>query len=168
MDTSGGDDEPEVFDSVCMEGTLRDFGVKVPFAKALEYVMDMVTMLIGRIGEDEYIIEIYYDEQVNHVVERVIHKVLELCQGIGHAHWHYEPFIGAASHLECCEPLMALSNSNVVVAIMKVNFGINHGAAKVIEEFIDEGEGIAALLHDSIEHMIVDTQAESTIFLFRK
>jgi hypothetical protein len=69
MDTSGGDDEPEVFDSVCMEGTLQDFGAKVPFAKALEYAMDVVTMLIGRIGEDEYIIEIYYDEQVNHVVE---------------------------------------------------------------------------------------------------
>jgi hypothetical protein len=145
MDASGGDDEPEVFDSVHMEGTLRDFGVKVPFAKALEYAMDVVAMLIGRIGEDEYIVEIYYDKQVNHVMEWVIHKLLELRWGIGHAHWHYEPFIGAVSRPECCEPLMALSNLNVVVAVTKVDFGINRGTAKVIEEFIDEGEGIAAL-----------------------
>jgi hypothetical protein len=47
MDASRGDDEPEVFDSVCMEGTLQDFGTKVPFMKALEYVTDMVMMLIG-------------------------------------------------------------------------------------------------------------------------
>jgi hypothetical protein len=69
MDASGGDDEPEVFDSVHMEGTLRDFGVKVPFVKVLEYTMDMITMLIGQIGKDEYIVKIYYDKQVNHVVE---------------------------------------------------------------------------------------------------
>jgi hypothetical protein len=69
MDASRGDDEPEVFDSVHMEGTLRDFGAKVPFTKALEYVMDVVAMLVRRIGEDEYIVKIYYDEQVNHVME---------------------------------------------------------------------------------------------------
>jgi hypothetical protein len=63
---------------------------------------------------------------------------------------------------------MALGNLNVVVAIMKVDFGINCGMVKVIEEFIDEGEGIAALLHDLIEHAIVDAQVESTVFLFHK
>jgi hypothetical protein len=168
MDASGGDDEPEVFNSVCMEGTLRDFGVKVPFAKALEYATDGVMMLVGQIGEDEYIVEIYYDEQVNHVMERVVHKVLELRWSVGCAHWHYEPFIGAVSHLECCEPLMSLSDLNVVVAITKVDFGINRGMAKSIEEFVDEGEGIVALLRDSIECVIVNAQVESAIFLFCK
>jgi hypothetical protein len=167
MDASGGNDEPEVFDSVRMEGTPQDFGVKVPFAKVLEYMMDMVAMLIRRIGKYECIVEIYYDKQVNHVVERVIHKVLELCWCIGHAHWHYKPFIGAVSCPEHCEPLMALSNLNVVVAIMKVNFGINCGVAKAVKEFVDEGEGIAAL-RDSIECAIVDAQVESAIFLFHK
>jgi hypothetical protein len=31
--------------------------------------MDVVAMLVGQIGKDEYIVEIYYDKQVNHVVE---------------------------------------------------------------------------------------------------
>jgi hypothetical protein len=93
---------------------------------------------------------------------------LELHWSIGHAHQHYEPFIGTVSHPERCEPLMALSDSNVVVAITKVDFGINRGTAKSIEEFVDEGEGIVALLRDSIERAIVNAQAESTIFLFCK
>jgi hypothetical protein len=168
MDASRGDDEPEVFNSVHMEGTLQDFGAKVPFTKMLEYVTDVVTMLIRWTGKNEYIIKIYYDEQVNHVMERVIHKVLELRQGVGCTHQHYEPLIGTISHLECCEPLMAFSNLNVVVAIVKVNFGINHGTVKVIEEFIDEGEGIVALLHDLIERTIVNAQAEPAIFIFCK
>jgi hypothetical protein len=60
---------------------------------------------------------------------------------------------------------MVFSDLNVVVAIMKVDFGINHGMVKVIKDFIDEGEGIVALLCDSIEHTIVETQGEPTIFL---
>jgi hypothetical protein len=63
---------------------------------------------------------------------------------------------------------MALSNLNVVVAIVKVDFGINRSAVKAIKEFVDEGEGIVALLHDLIEHVIVSAQVESAIFLFRK
>jgi hypothetical protein len=47
MDASGGDDEPNVFNSVHMEGTLQDFGMKVPFMKMLEHIMDVVMMLVG-------------------------------------------------------------------------------------------------------------------------
>jgi hypothetical protein len=63
---------------------------------------------------------------------------------------------------------MAFSNSDVVIAIMKVNFGINCGTMKVVKELIDEGERVAALLCDSIECMIVNTQAEPAILLFHK
>jgi hypothetical protein len=66
---SGGGNEAEVLDSVCRECSLQDLGAEVPFAKMLEHVMDSVVMLIGQIGKDEYIVEIYYDEQVNHVME---------------------------------------------------------------------------------------------------
>jgi hypothetical protein len=151
-----------------MECALQDLGMEVPFMKTLEHVMDVVAMLIGQIGKDEYIVEIYYDEQVDHVVEQVIHEVLELCQDVGCAHWHYKPFIGTISCLECCEPLMAFGDSNVVVVIAKVDFGINRGMVKAIEEFIDKGEGIVALLHDSIGCTIVDAQAEPAIFLLHK
>jgi hypothetical protein len=58
---------------------------------------------------------------------------------------------------------VTFSDSNVVVAITKVDFSINCGMMKAIKELIDEGERVAALLCNSIEHVIVNTQAEPTI-----
>jgi hypothetical protein len=46
---------------------------------------------------------------------------------------------------------MAFSDSDVVIAIAKVDFGINCGATKAVEELVDEGERVVALLCDSIE-----------------
>jgi hypothetical protein len=60
---------------------------------------------------------------------------------------------------------MTLSDSNVVEAITKVDFSVNHGTTKVVEELIDEGERIVALFCNSIKHMIVDTQVKTAIFL---
>jgi hypothetical protein len=130
--------------------------------------MNVAMVLLEQVGENEDVIEIYDDEKIDHVLERVVHEVLELCGGIGRAHGHDEPLIGAVLCAESCKPLMAFSDSDVVIAIAKVDFGINRGAMKAVEELVDEGERVAALLCDSIEHAIVDTQAESTIFLFRK
>jgi hypothetical protein len=69
MDASRGDDEPEVFNSVHMEGTLRDFHMKVSFMQMLEDTTNVVAMLLGRVGEDEDIIEIHDDEEINHVLK---------------------------------------------------------------------------------------------------
>jgi hypothetical protein len=168
MDASGGDDEPEVFDSVHMEGTLQDFCAKVSFAQVLEDMTNVVAMLLGGVREDEDIIKIHNDEEVDHVLEKVVHEVLELCGGIGCTHGHDKPLIGAVLCVERCKPLMTFNNSDIVIAIMKVDFGINCGVTKVVEELIDEGERVAALLCDSIECAIVDTQAEPAILLFHK
>jgi hypothetical protein len=67
VDASGGDDESEIFNSVCMEGTLQYFGVKVSFAQALEHAMNMVMMLLEGVREDEDILEIQDDKEINHV-----------------------------------------------------------------------------------------------------
>jgi hypothetical protein len=69
MDASGGDDEPKVFDSVHMEGTLQDFGTKVSFTQALEDATNAVMMLLKGVREDEDIIKIHDDEEVDHVLE---------------------------------------------------------------------------------------------------
>jgi hypothetical protein len=134
----------------------------------LEDMTNVVTMLLRRVREDEDIIEIHNDEEINHVLKQVIHEVLELCRGISRAHWHDEPLIGAIPHAKSCKPFMTLSDLNVVVAIVKVNFSINCGAMKAVKELIDEGERIAAFFCNSIKCMIVDTQAKTAIFLLHK
>jgi hypothetical protein len=165
VDAHGGD-EPKVFDSVHVEGTLWDLGSKVSFVEVLEYVTNVAAVLLEQVGENEDVIKIYNDKKINHVLEWVIHEVLELCGGIGHAHGHNKPLVGAVPCAESCKPLMAFGDLDVVIAIVKVDFGINHGATKAVEELIDEGERVAALLCDSIECMIVDTQVEPAIILF--
>jgi hypothetical protein len=150
-----------------VEGTLWDLGTKVSFIEVLEYVMNVGVVLFKWVGENEDVIEIYNDKKVNHVLEWVIHEVLELCRGIGHAHGHDEPLIGAILCAESCKPLIAFSDLDVVIAIVKVDFGINCGTTKVVEELVDEGERVVALC-DSIEHVIVNTQVKPTILLFHE
>jgi hypothetical protein len=69
VDTHQGDDEPEVFDSVHVEGTLRDLGAKVSFAEVLEYVMNVAMVLFEQVRENEDVIKIYNDEKVDYVLE---------------------------------------------------------------------------------------------------
>jgi hypothetical protein len=166
VDAHWGDDEPEVFDSVCVEGTLQDLGAKVSFTEVLEYTMNVATVLFKWVRENEYVIKIYDDEKVNHVLEWVIHEVLELYRGIGRTHGHDEPLVGAIPCVESCKPLMAFSDSDVVIAIMKVNFGINCGMTKAVEELVDEGERVVALLCDSIECAIVAHRWSPPSFFF--
>jgi hypothetical protein len=168
VDASGSDDKSKIFNSVCMEGTLRDFGTKVSFMQALEDAPNMVVMLLGGVGEDEDIIKIHDDEEVDHVLEQVVHEVLELHGGISRAHWHDKPLVGTVLHAKGCKPFVTLSDSNVVVAIMKVDFSVNCGMTKVIEELVDEGERIVALFCNLIECTIVDTQAKTAIFLLHE
>jgi hypothetical protein len=63
---------------------------------------------------------------------------------------------------------MTLSDSDVVVAVTKVDFSVNCGAVKAVEELIDEGERIVALFCNSIKCTIVDTQVKTAIFLLHK
>jgi hypothetical protein len=93
---------------------------------------------------------------------------LELCGGVSHAHWHDEPLVGAVPCAKGCKPFVTLSDSNVVVAVVKVDFSVNCGAMKAVEELIDEGERIAALFCNSIKCAIVNTQAKTAIFLLCK
>jgi hypothetical protein len=93
---------------------------------------------------------------------------LELRRGISHAHWHDEPLVGAIPRAKGCKPFVTLSDSNVVVAIAKVDFSVNSGVMKAIEELVDEGERIAALFCNLIECVIVDTQAKTAIFLLHE
>ena len=60
---------------------------------------------------------------------------------------------------------MALGNSDIVVAIMEIDFCENHGSAKAVEEVIDEGDGVAAFLHDAVECVVIDAQMEPSVFL---
>ncbi|KAG5317508.1 hypothetical protein C0989_001394 [Termitomyces sp. Mn162] len=95
---------------------------------------DMLQMLRRRIRVDQDIVQIYNDKDVVHVVEDVVHEVLEGGGGVSHSKGHYkilkEAVVGAKGGL----PFMSQGDPDVVVAGTKVNFHVNLGAAKAINK----------------------------------
>jgi len=68
------------------------FGIKTSLAETLEYFFYMPMMLGHVIQVDEYIIQIYYDTDIQNIRENVIHESLEGCGSVGKTKRHYRPF----------------------------------------------------------------------------
>ena len=56
-----------------------------------------------------------HDKEVGHVLENVIHEMLEGCQGISKAHWHDEEFEGSVVGSKCGLPFMAQGDADIIV-----------------------------------------------------
>ena len=66
---------------------------------------------------------------------------------------------------ECCFPLIALIDPNLVVGVAQVDFGEDLGFVEPIQHFRYEGEGIAIFYCDFVETPIVDHKAKLAIWL---
>jgi hypothetical protein len=47
---------------------------------------------------------------------------------------HDVPFIQAVAHSECCLPFVAISDSDQVIRMMKVNLGVDSGLSGGVEK----------------------------------
>ena len=110
-----------------MKQGLLWFNMKVIFMEASENTSDMVMMKILRCGVHEDVVQIDYHKHIGHILEDVIHKVLNCGQCVGKSHWHDKKFKGAIAGPKCCFPFVTGGNANIVVTSMQVNFGIDFG-----------------------------------------
>lgn len=76
------EDVTEIFNSIKMILTFVCVSVKSMSMELLEDFLDMFSVFFQVIRVDQDIIEIYNHEDVNHVREGVIHKILESSQSI--------------------------------------------------------------------------------------
>ena len=60
-----------------MEGALIEFRVKVVLAQSLEHPSDMDAVFFLRLAEDQDVVQVDDNEDVGHVAEDVVHKMLE-------------------------------------------------------------------------------------------
>src|SRR5882672_9981396 len=125
-----------------MEQTLFGLGMQVILAQMFQDVSDMDLMIFKGIGEDEDIVEVDHYEDVSHVLEDMIHEGLECSRGIGESHGHNQEFEGAILGSEGCFQLMASSNMHVVVASVQVEFGVDLGAAELVQEVGDKWDQV--------------------------
>ena len=67
---------------------------------------------------DQDVIQVDYDEDVGHVMEDVVHEMLECRWGVGHSEGHNEVLKRPVARVERGLPLMSGQDPNVVVSAM--------------------------------------------------
>src|SRR5882672_221025 len=125
-------------------------------------------MIFKGIGEDEDIVEVDHYKDVSHVFEDVIHEGLEHSGSIGESHGHNQEFKGAISGAKGCLPLMSCGNTNIVIASMQFELGVDLGAAKLVKEVGDKQNRVPILPGELVEVPEVDIELQGTVFLLHK
>jgi hypothetical protein len=89
-------------------------------------------------------------------------------RGIGKSKQHYQPFKRAIASAEGGLPFFTFCDSNKVIGVTKVDFGVGVGFPRGVKEVGDEGKGILVFLGDLVEPTVVHTQSETSIFFPHK
>ncbi|KAG6894494.1 hypothetical protein C0993_011368 [Termitomyces sp. T159_Od127] len=103
-----------------------------------------------------------------HVVEDVVHEVLEGDGGVDHTKGHHKVLKEAIAGAEGSFSFMPWSYADVVIARAEVNLGVDFGAAEVVNKVTNEEKWISVLFGDFVETPVVDAKAQRTIFLLGK
>ena len=82
LEALGAEDVTEIFNSIRMELTFIYTSIKPISAEMSENFLDMFAMFLQVIRVDQDVIKIYNHENIHHVSENVIYKVLESSRGI--------------------------------------------------------------------------------------
>jgi len=88
----------------------------------------------------------------------MIHEGLEHSGSIGKSHQHDQELKGAIVCLEGCLPLMASCDTNIVVANVEVEVGVDLCTAQLVKEIGDEWNWVPILPCDLVEVVEVDTE----------
>src|ERR1700761_7688800 len=98
-------------------------------------------------------------------MEDVVHEVLEGSGSVGKSHRENEEFEGAIASTKCSFPLFSRSHLDVVVAVPEVDLGEVFSALQAVKKVIDARKRIPVFTSDVVQSPVVDTKAESSIFL---
>jgi len=116
--------------------------------------------------EDEDVIKVYtYSPFHDEVPEYVIHHGLEGGWAVCETEEHYQRFEQSLVGLKGCLPLVTLTNVNIVVPPANIQLGEILGLAKLIDEFRDEGYGVAIFDQHCIQCSVVLHQLKGAILL---
>src|SRR5882724_1221884 len=114
----------EVFAGSDMELAFVCMGKQYIGAEPMKYFLHMSFVLGNVVGIDENVVQIYNDNDVNHICEDVIHKSLKSCQSISKPFRHYQPFEGTIMGPEGSFPFISGCDPNEMVCVPEVDFGV--------------------------------------------
>src|SRR5882724_5331305 len=98
----------------------------------------------------------------------MIHEGLECSRSIGKSCQQDQELKGAIVCSEGCLPLMAGCGTNIVVASMEVELGVDLCTSQLVEKIGDQWDQVPILPCDLVEVSEVDTELQGTILLLSK
>src|SRR5882724_5258103 len=115
----------EVFTGSDMELAFVCMGKQSISAEPTKYFLNMSFVFRNVVGIDENVVQIYDDNDVNHIHKDVIHKSLKSCQSISKPFRHYQPFKGTVTGPEGGLPFISGCDPNKMVCMPEVDFGVD-------------------------------------------
>jgi len=115
------------------------------------------------VREDEDVVEVYDDIDVEQVREERIQESLESGRSVGKTFRNDPELEGTVTGPESGLRLIARSDSEKVVSVTQVKFGIDTRLPGSIEEIRDEGKRIPVFPSDPVKTPIVDAKPEGTV-----
>lgn len=97
--------------------------VKIVLAESFQDLADVDAVFFQAVRKDEDVVQIDNHENVDHILEYVVHKILKRCRGVRETERHNQVLKGAVAGTECSFPLIAWLDADVVVACAEVDFG---------------------------------------------
>src|SRR5882724_8584081 len=91
----------------------------------MKHFLNMSFVFGNVVRIDENVIQIYDDNDINHIHEDVDHKSLKSCQSISKPFRHYQPLEGTVMGPEGSLPLVSGYNPNYMVGVLEVDFGVD-------------------------------------------
>ena len=95
----------------------------------------------------------------DHVMEGVVHEMLEGGQGVGHPKEHYEGFKESSVCCKCSFPLVSVFDMHVVVPPTDVELGEDLRSLEFVDEVGDKGEWVGVTDGVFIEISVILTGA---------
>ena len=93
----------------------------------------MFLVIVHVLGVYEDIVEVDDYEEVDHIMEYIVHEGLESGWRVCHTEGHDEVFVRSVASTESRLPFVTLGDAYVVVSRSQVDFSENSSVAKAVE-----------------------------------
>ena len=101
----------------------------------------------------------------DHIGENVVHERLKSRRGVAKPKKHDSGFKETKRGDERCFPLIFLSDADIVITPLNIEFGEQCGVLHVIDQLRDEGERISIVNSVGVEIPIILTRSQGSVLL---
>ena len=136
--------------------------------ESLEYVSNMLLVLVKVIRVYEDIVQVNEDQNVQEIREDIIHRALRCCWRVGESKGHHAPLERSISGSEGSFPFVTFVDSNEMVGMLEINFGKYPSLSRTVKEVSYLGEQVTILLCNLIEPLEVDAKSKRAVLFMSK